>query len=607
MSLMRTSKPYDDESGLGYYRRLAAENSLWGWHELTGIANLKRNRSTLLGCPEHLATDLGLELSWSQFASHTEQQCNGWGGLHRTSMDAICPACLNDEVYIRQYWEHAYVTACPIHRTSLVDRCPACNERLSSNRERIEQCQCGHDLRTCLTEPASPSQLWVSTLIASHGDSTGGIEPKMHHVDIKSLCDLIRILCLYADPMSPPPRRRAASPKSVSEAIEILAPLELMFANWPAGFENHVAHRIASGKKEARTLNTLLGSWYLQLKKCCQTNALKPFLRITIAVAARDFDGILGSGSEHDIVSDTADFVPIEEAAKSIGVGRDRLLKAANANECAYRTRRRGTRGVVYEILKTEVGRLVQKRAEWISKAQAYELAGVSESVMDLMVAAKIVLSDVQWKNDINKGGQINKKSLQDLTARIDRLVDKQHNSDGEHILWSELTSRRMGDKKAIHAVMRAAVAGEFSAVKRGHRLGEIGFLMADVAQYFGTPILEAGLSVQKLADATGWKWETISHWVGLGLLESTRIILRGQPCTVISPQQLLKFRQNYLPLADLANAMGTKSSALADKLSGIEVIGAKPLPNGRKRGGLIRIADLGLSAVIGCAQSNSQ
>ncbi len=605
MSLMRTSKPYDDESGLGYYRRLAAENSLWGWHELTGIANIKRNRSTLLGCPEHLAAEFGLELSWSQFASHAEQHCNGWGSLHRVSMDAICPACLNDEVYIRQYWEHAYVTTCPIHRTNLVDHCPACNERLSSNRERIEQCQCGHDLRTCLTEPSARSPLWVSTLIASHGDSTGGIEPKIHHVDVKSLCDLIRILCLYADPMSPPPRRRAASPKSINEAIEILAPLEWMFANWPASFENHVAQRIASGKKEARTLNTLLGSWYLQLKKCCQASALKPFLRITIEVAARDFDGILGSGLEHDIVSDTADFVPIEEAAKSVGVGRDRLLKAANSNECAFRTRRRGTRGVVYEIPKTEIARLMQKRAEWITVVQECDLACVPESVMRLMVEEKILQSDMQWRTDIHKAGQVNKKSLQDLTEQIGIVATQRHGFRGEIILWSELTSRRMGDKRAIQNVMRAVVDGKLVAVKRGRHLGDMGFLKTDVAQYFGTPILEAGMSVQQLAEATGWKWETISHWIGLGLLESTPIILRGQPCTVISSHQLLKFRQTYLPLADLANAMGTKSSALADKLSGIDVIGAKPLPNGRKRGGLIRIADLGLLAVAGSSHGN--
>jgi hypothetical protein len=114
---------------------------------------------------------------------------------------------------------------------------------------------------------------------------------------------------------------------------------------------------------------------------------------------------------------------------------------------------------------------------------------------------------------------------------------------------------------------------------------------------YFGTPVLEAGMSVQQLAKATGWKWESISHWMELGLLDSTSIQLRGQPCRVVSTEQLLKFRQSYLPLADLARAMGTTSTALMEQLRGLEVFGAKPLPNGARRGGLIRIADLGRMA----------
>ncbi|WP_156053845.1 hypothetical protein [Thiomonas sp. OC7] len=107
-------------------------------------------------------------------------------------------------------------------------------------------------------------------------------------------------------------------------------------------------------------------------------------------------------------------------------------------------------------------------------------------------------------------------------------------------------------------------------------------------------------MSMQRLAKFTGWKWESIAHWVSLGLLESQQIMLRGQPCQVVSPQQLLVFRQTYVPLADLARAMGTRPSALAELLTGVEIVGAKPLPNGLRRGGLVRMSDLGQLAVFG-------
>jgi hypothetical protein len=125
-------------------------------------------------------------------------------------------------------------------------------------------------------------------------------------------------------------------------------------------------------------------------------------------------------------------------------------------------------------------------------------------------------------------------------------------------------------------------------------------FLRSDVSQYFGTPLLEAGMSIQQLAKATGWKWESISHWVDEGLLASESIQRRGQPCRVVLPYQLLAFRQSYIPLADLARAMDKKASALSRSLPGIKLVGAKQLPDGATRGGLIRIADLGRLAVLG-------
>jgi hypothetical protein len=107
-------------------------------------------------------------------------------------------------------------------------------------------------------------------------------------------------------------------------------------------------------------------------------------------------------------------------------------------------------------------------------------------------------------------------------------------------------------------------------------------------------------MSIQQLSKATGWKWESISNWIRVGVLQSHEITLRGQPCRVISPQQLLAFRQTYIPLADLARAMHTKSSSLAITLDGLEIVAAQLLPNGNKRGGLVRVADIGRLAIVG-------
>lgn len=604
MTLMRTSAPHGDESGLGYYRRLAASNALWSWRELAGLSNVAKTLAALLACPEHLAAELGLEPKWTQLATSQEVASRSWRGLRRTQSDAVCPHCLSDEVYLRFHWEHAFVSACPLHRAVLVDRCEACGEALSVQRERIEQCVCGHDLRTITTTACTSSQQWLSALIASNGRTTSGMAPRLERVDVGPLCGLVRTLCLFADPSAPPPRRNSMSPKSVEETVELLAPLQLLLADWPRGFEDHVAQRIAAGSTEARTLNQLLGSWYGYLKRACQSRGLEPFLESVIKVAARDFDGALGLDMASDVATRVTAYLRIAEASREAGVGREQLLQAAKAGLVEHRTSRFGTRGLVYEVPRTEVDRIQHRRAEWVREDEAAALANVPLSVLHNMMASEVVVSDRDWRRDIMKGGSVQRRSLDELLERLNHAAVPQPEALGDALSWAELTSRRLGDKRAIQAVMKAAADGKLNAARRGRSLGQVQFLREDVLPYFGTPVLEAGMSVQQLAKATGWKWESISHWMELGLLESASIELRGQPCRVVAPQHLLRFRQAYLPIADLAREMGTTSTVLAAQLRGLEVIGAKMLPNGIRRGGLVRIAELARLAVIGAAHT---
>ncbi|MFS0755907.1 MULTISPECIES: hypothetical protein [Noviherbaspirillum] len=210
------------------------------------------------------------------------------------------------------------------------------------------------------------------------------------------------------------------------------------------------------------------------------------------------------------------------------------------------------------------------------------------------------IRSDIRWREDLMKGGPVERQSMLDLYARVDQWAAPVAVADDATLTWAELTSRRLGEKQAIESLMQAVANGAVKAVAHARTLDEMSFRRADVSRYFGTPLLEAGMSIQQLAKATGWKWESIAHWVDEGLLASESIQRRGQPCRVVLPHQLLAFRQSYIPLADLARSMGTKSSALTRLLPGVELVGAKPLPDGAMRGGLIRIADLGRLAMLG-------
>lgn len=600
MTLVVTYAPQDDESGLGYYRRLTADNALSNWRELAALAGVQRSRSALLARPDFLASQLGLDRDWARLASRQEALGCSWGRLHRISSDAVCPSCLADEPHLRLYWEHTYATACPAHRIRLVDRCDGCGELLSPNRSHVDRCDCGQELSMLPRVPSTAGQHWLSSLIASGGKQSGGTAPTLRGVHLGALVPMVGTLCLYADPTLPSLRRSAAQPRSVDEAIELLAPLESLLAEWPAGFKAHVETRIAAGNPDARTLNTLLGPWYASLRKHCRGTALEPFLKAAIEVAAGRFDGALGLDAAQVIVEETTDHLRSAEAAKVLGLSVSRLHQAIHAGECKYRTRRFGTRSVVYELPRSEVERIRAQRSAWVNIDHACELAGVPASVLEHMMSAGVIASDINWRKDLLKAGQVEQRSVLALVERIQAAAQPESIHDGDKVIWSSLTSRRMGDRQAIQTLMRAISDGEVRAVALGRRLGEMAFRRTDVTKYFGTPLLESGLSIHQLSKLTGWKAESISHWIELGLLKSESIQLRGQPCRVVLPPQLLAFRHQYVPLADLAQGMGTKSSALSRLLAGVDVVGALKLPGGVSRGGLLRVAELGQLAVLG-------
>lgn len=605
MSLVLTYEPRDDESGMGYYRRLAADNALFNWRDLASTAGVERNRRALLTRTDDVARNLGLESAWTEFIRQQENVCRDWGRLHRAQSDAVCPACLAESPYLRHHWEHGYVTACPQHRILLVDKCNACGQHLSPERLYIGLCSCGHDLSSLPRVPATRAQQWLSTLIVSDGQQSGSAKPPLHGVDINVLVKVIRTLCQYADPPGSTLPRSAALPKFVTEAVEFLSPLEALLADWPAGFQNHVEQRIAAGRKDARTLNTLLGDWYISLRKLCQDTALAPLLEIVIDVAARKSDCVLGLDSAKEMAEDATGYMRAPDAARVIGVSVSRLHDAIDAGECEHRTRRTGTRGQLFEIPCAEIERIRRQRVGWISDVVACELAGVPPAVLKRMKAAGVIQSDARWREDLMKGGPVELQSILDLHERVDRLVQHAVVAGDSTLTWAELTSRRMGDQRAIESLMQAIANGKVKAVARGRTLGQTSFLRAEVSPYFGTPLLEAGMSIQQLAKATGWKWESIQNWVDEGLLASERIQRRGQPCRVVLPHQLLAFRQAYVPLADLARAMDKRSSALSRLLTGVELVGAKQLPDGAMRGALIRMADLGRLAVIGAREGH--
>lgn len=594
MELTYIFEPKADESPLGYYRRLSAANALAGWRELAVMAEVPPTRTGLLGASSHIAKMLNLPEEWSDRLAQQEQSLQTMHPLHRSGRDAVCPHCLADEPYLRVSWEHAYVTACTRHQVRLVDRCPSCRCALDPQRESLTKCACGEELTHIPCEPASATELWLSSALA--GAATPGIAPNIAGAAPKDVAQLVKALCQRngnADKAAP--RRNAAAPKSVSEALEFLAPLQALLSEWPRGYEEHVRTRISTGPEQARTLRSRLGLWYTQLRQVGASGPLHAFLVPVQRIAAAEFDGVVGL---EDVEGwEDLNYVRLGDAARHAQMTVPTLRRAIDTGQVEHRTRRLGTKGKVYEVRRTDLERVIEARRDWMTEAAACKALDVSPSVLFNMASSGLLDADFDWVKDVLKGGPIRASSV-DNASQCLKASQATNPAAGERIAFRDLTSRRLGDNTAIQTLMRAIHSGEVQAQGAAEAVGALEYRLSDVRRFFGTPLLEAGLSVSQLAQLTGWKHESINHWIEQGLLESHAIVLRGQPCRVVMPAQLLAFNRTYMPVSDLAKLVGVRAWNLTKQLTPIGVIAGKAIATGRQRGALVKLSDVAAMAV---------
>ena len=612
MPLINTFAIEPGESPLGYYRRIAEENGLRGWHELASTVGVARSRTGLFSNHEAVASQLGLDVAWTREASAREAICRGWRGMHRGGGDAVCPLCLAEDSLFPLAWEHRLVTACTKHHVQLVDRCDSCNERLLPGRPRVAVCGCGADLTQLAARPASGGQRWLSRLIAKQGDEPDGTWPAVPDCDPNSLAKVMRKLCALPGASRAPAVRTTAMPAGVEDAAAFLQPLETLLSDWPHSFDDHVRQRLAAADPSSRTLAKALGPWYQQIKTVAGTGPLRLFLDAIHRVAFREFDGVLGFESPADEagLGGPGGHVLPKNAAMTLGVSRDTVLKAYRQGVIGGRSRRSGSRGMVHELLSADVERVRAARALWVSEKTAASMLAVPPSVVSHFVEAGCIQADASWRADICKGGPVSRLAVVKLAVSLRKsahgLLEQEVTSGpsvrpkkGDTTLaLREISGRKVGDRTALGELLRAIASGELKPVAGGPEPGKLRYSMTDVSRYFARPVLDAGLTLTQLAQLTGWKHESIAHWIAEGLLQAHAVSVRGQPCRVVTPEQLLAFTRKYIPLSDVAQAVGRRPSNIIRRLNGLEVYGAKAEPGGARRGGLLKVADLAYAAL---------
>lgn len=167
--MLKTAKPYSDESFYGYILRLATLNFYSNSKWICDRANIPTSYfskidftpvkgealvqlSEITGIEQNvlnaLTYNLPDELPCRMFKNNLKilNQIVHKYFLYHDRLK-FCPACLAEKPYHRKIWDVLIVTVCPIHGNLLVDLCSKCKTPIAWEKPPLLYCQCGQACR----------------------------------------------------------------------------------------------------------------------------------------------------------------------------------------------------------------------------------------------------------------------------------------------------------------------------------------------------------------------------------------------------------------------------------------------------------------------------
>ena len=601
--LLATFPPEADEGPQGYFRRLAMNNGFRNWRGVLSTAGLNPSVNALWKNAQQLEEVLGLDKIWLERL--LDKSCESVGlndpFFRRAECEPVCPSCLAEGDYLRHHWSHSYVTACPRHDCVLIDACPECHASLDNSRTSISLCNCGYDLRFAVAPVASEGEVWVSARIAGTLSPSQTIDEFGELTDYQYLAKLIFQLIVRFNPSATVKPGKVPQPKTVKESVAFLQAFFSLLPDWRIRLPAHVNERLRASLDGA-SIATQLGPWFTNVQSLCKKpQRFKFFWQCISDAIFENFDGVLrGQNGLSPSEGVARQYVSISEAAVIMGMSVPQVQRGVDANDVSAKFFREGTSYRVTTISRREAERVRAHRDKWISESSAAKLADVSINTVKALTKAGVLEHDNEWATSFAKAGPIAASAIPELVANLCTRVTGVLTSDG--LDFNELNAKRTVDIKALLMLYKAIAGGELLPVKRKPTPGLSGFVFArdEVTQFLGSVALAKSMTLLQLERATGVKYESLRMWTLLGLLPSDEVTLRGQSASVVPFESFAQFRQKYIPIADIAYALGTKASAVTARLQreGINIVGQTTPSNGARRGGLVSMRDFACFAL---------
>lgn len=336
-----------------------------------------------------------------------------------------------------------------------------------------------------------------------------------------------------------------------------------------------------------------LGSWYRAL--LAQRGVLAEAL---LAECLQVVAHTCGDAYKLGRVDGESQWMSAAEAARSLAIRPDRLVEAVRSGALVGRQSTSGTGHRHTVVRAADVADIGRERQRFIGKSKARAFLGLSKKQFDLVQESGAIpmMADARWQSLVD--GSIDRTALQATVDAIRSPVTdrRPQGANVAMVAFRDLNLKRTTDRTALLDVFRKVFTGEIRPVEFGGeiRLADAKFDAEEVAGYLKQGGAARSWTANDVAQITGWKPETVTHWCENGLLRADRGVRGSLPVWQISERDLADFQARFSVVADLARDAGTSSRHLLKRFTemGIPTHGAKTVGS-TSRGHLVRTSDL--------------
>lgn len=276
--LLRTGRPKEGESLMGYIIRLTEENAYPTPTWVLGLAGFGRTNVNPCTCAIAFKpakcfrglsrlTGVGMEelalLAYPRADTHSPAPLYEFFGtpihqhLLRPLQVKLCPECLIESPHCRRVWEMSLVTACPKHLSRLVDECPRCKKPISCLRASVCRCPCEFDYRDLSAPPVSETEATLSRRIYSlcglniskaRPTTADGRSP-LAALGLHELVSVVLFIASQYQGLSGPTGKKIARGMRNEELHALYTKAYSVFEDWPNNYYEFLDWRRARERK----------------------------------------------------------------------------------------------------------------------------------------------------------------------------------------------------------------------------------------------------------------------------------------------------------------------------------------------------------------------